>query len=242
MTAETSPDSDLLSLTCCAPEGDHSRSALLVIKDLTGKNKSVCSVFGRLNSDFKTYVLESPLPSVDEVAEYSDTLSQTLLNSGVRRATVFGIGAGATVAQSLAIIAPKVVRRLVLLDATPRLAPGFLCKTVDRIERFLPLGLPLRRLRAHYDSRPMLHRIHCPTLLLLSKQAGQYEQQQAQYIRSKIPNSWFKRISNIYNEDRTEFSEELQELLTTFLQVPVKRPQKIKTETSASSHKVRNHA
>lgn len=226
MTTDSSNQDSLLSLACCNEDDGQHRAVLIVIGNAHDNASSTCSLLGQLNKDFRTFLLESPLPPVDKVTEYSETLRRTLIKQHIKRATIFGIGSGATVAQSLAVSAPKIVRRLVLLDAAPRLAPGFLCRTVDRIERFLPLGLPLRRLRAHYDSRPTLHRIHCPTLLMLSDAAGAYETEQADFIRSRIPNCWFENLHSVYDEKRFEFSSELQEILTKFLQVPVKRPQK----------------
>lgn len=218
-----------VSLLPCDSEQGRQRSVLLVIGAFEQSAAQTCRLTGPLESEFRTFVLNSALPPRDKVPEYTAELEAALLENGIRRATVLGIGAGAAVAQSLAVAAPKMVRRLVLLNATPRLAPGFLCRTVDRIERFLPLGLPLRRVRALYDSRPELHRIHCPTLLILTADAGQYEREQAVYLHDKIPNCWMRRVASMHDQSRGRFSGELQELLARFLQVQVKCPQKARS-------------
>ena len=129
-------------------------------------------------------------------------------------------------AQAVAIEYPKLVRRLVLLDATTQLEPNLVSRAIDRVEQFLPLGLPLRSLSRHYDSRSMLHRIHCPTLVFVSPQASVFTRAQSEMIARRIPNAWRSLLKSPPLSRESVFSAEVQGLLEEFLQVPVKCPQK----------------
>lgn len=220
------PDREFaISIRQCSG-GQSSSPALVIIPDRVDPAKDVCALFGELSVENRVYVITSELPHVGHVVPFVRELRAELLRNGVKRATVFGIGAGSTVAQSLAIFWPRIVRRLVLLDATTRLKPKIGTRIIDKLERFLPLGLPLRQLSINFDSRPFLHRVRCPALILLSPDAGQYLYAQARYLSAKIPNSWLVRLSKRHSASQLELSDELQAYLSEFLSVQVKRPQK----------------
>jgi pimeloyl-ACP methyl ester carboxylesterase len=144
----------------------------------------------------------------------------------VKRATFLGIAAGGAVVQAMSNVYPKTVRRVILLDSSARVAPGFWQKVSDYLEEFFPLGLPLRSLSAEFDSRPMLHRIHCPALVLVSASAGVWLEDQAKMIARRIPNAWFAKLKGSSLNHEGVLSEELRSKVKEFLQVPAKRPQK----------------
>lgn len=178
-----------------------------------------------LGEEFRSFILNSGLPSVDNVPAFAAQVVESLQRMGVKRATVFGFGAGGSVAQAIAILQPKFVRRLVLLDSTTRLRPNLVKRIVDKLENFLPLGLPFGRLSSEFDSRPNLHRIFCPTLVICSSEAGSYVRQQGRLLVNRIPNA-AKTILPVYQTNLTAFNAHLHHHLTTFLQVPTKNPQK----------------
>lgn len=215
---------EIIFTRCGDSKAEH--SVLLLVPEGQFRGKDVDAFAKKLSQEFKTFVLTSPLPSEDQVTSYTEQFGRTLLELGIKRATIFGIGAGASIAQATAVMLPRMVRRLVLLDATARLAPGFLTRFIDRVERFLPLGLPLRTLTKNFDSRPLLHRIYCPSLVLVSKKAGDYVKSQSTFISQKIPNAWFAVVGKPYTNRGSVLSDELCSLVSKFLQVPVKRPQK----------------
>ena len=223
LSAESS--SKTVELIACSKSDNH-HSVLVVIPERVPAKESISGALTNVSKEFRTFLLASPLPPVDQVFEYIEHVYAAFQSEKIKRATVCGIGAGATVAQGLALKHPKEVRRLVLLDATRRLAPGLVTRAIDKAERLFPLGLPLRRLTKEFDSGPFLHRIHCPTMILNSPSASHYEKEQAAYLSSKIPNSWYDALEHPFRNCSETFSEELQEHLRQFLQVPVKRPQK----------------
>jgi pimeloyl-ACP methyl ester carboxylesterase len=232
----TSSESTIeIELVSCSVNDKH-QAALVVIPDVADSSSTACALLQKLTKEFNVFILASELPNVGGVKNYVAALREAFLANGIKRATVFGIGSGATVAQGLAVHWPRIVRRLVVLDATTRLAPGMGSRIIDRMERFFPLGLPLRQLSNNFDSRPFLHRIRCPALLLLSHNASLHLTSQANYIAKKVPNSWLVRLKGAHDASHLQFSDELQDLLNHFLQVPVKRPQKgISTKGDSSS-------
>lgn len=166
------------------------------------------------------------LPAINRVLNAAERLADEVLTAGAKRVTVFGVGAGATVAQALTVVAPELVRRLVLLDATARLTPSFAVRAIDWLERYLPLGLPLRQLTDDFDSRPYLHRMRAPTMVLVSPNAGLYIKHQGNFIAAKLPNATLWHLHSTPINPLGELSAEIINLLTEFQQVPTKLPQR----------------
>lgn len=183
-----------------------------------------------VGEEFALYVLSSDLPSSENVESFAESLNRHCRKEGMRRVTVLGVGRGANVALAFTVAAAKLVRRLVVLNGTSRLAPGLFARAVDAVEEFLPLGLPLRPLSKTYDARPTLHRIHCPVLVLVSRQAGSFVRDQAALLAARIPNAWRRELSQPELAEDGRLSDELRQTLREFLQVPVKRPQKSAAE------------
>ncbi len=180
-----------------------------------------------LNQEFRVISLTSPLPSMDRVTEHASAVEAELKQLGVKRATLLGAGAGASVAQALAVFHPTVVRRLILVDPTARLSPSLGMRIIDRIEHFLPFGLPLRKLNNAFDSRPFLHRLRCPTLILITPQAGLFHRQQSNYLAAKIPNARLRELTNsaVLPANR-QWSEALSAEIKSWSETPAKRSQK----------------
>ena len=206
-------------------EGSGGNSVLVVVPGTKTTPELAHALLSQgLESRFRIYVACGAPPTMYQVHAYADELAAKLAQAEIKWATVFGIGAGASVAQALAVRDPKTVRRLVLLDATTRPAPGVLDRLVDRLERVLPLGLPLRPLSRAFDSRPNLHRIYCPTLVLLSPGAGLYLKDQARIISAGIPTAWLQDLEDPLSG--SSLTSEVEHLMEEFLQVATKKPQK----------------
>lgn len=179
-----------------------------------------------LSKAFRTFVAVNARVDPHEVTEYAKRLEGEMEQQGIKRATVVGIGPAGSIAEALGIRGAKSLRRLVLLDADSRYSPPRLQRIIDRAERFFPLGLPLRRLTKDFDARPMLHRIHCPSLVLVSPRADHFHAHQGEMLAQRIPNAWFKSLTTPAIDSTGSFSPEVKEVLEEFLQVPAKRPQK----------------
>ena len=214
-----------ISIVECGAVADAS-SVLLIVPDKALSEEAARVLTQDLARKFKTYVVTSSLPAVDQVIPYVEQLIGELEARKIKRVTAFGIGPGGTIPQALAVFGAKLVRRIVLLEATTRLEPGVLLRMIDRIEAFLPLGLPMRSLTNEFDSRPLLHRVHCPTLVVATKSSNSFITEQANVLAHRIPNSWLATVDAAYRKDGLAFGPEIVQLVEEFLQVPVKRPQK----------------
>lgn len=179
-----------------------------------------------LATEFKVLSLTSPLPTMEQVVEYADAVERELKQLGVKRTTLLGAGAGASVAQALAVFHPTIVRRVILVDPTARLSPSLGMRIIDRIEHFLPFGLPLRKLSSAFDSRPFLHRLRCPTLILSTPNSGLFLRQQAAYLAKKIPNARLRELTSSAVDARRHWSDPLSAEIKLWSDTPAKRSQK----------------
>ena len=177
---------------------------------------------------FSGYGLPDDLCSAAAV-DVVEGIKSACADSGLARFTLLGHGSGAGIVQLAAHQLSKQVRRIVVINGTTRPASTALERMVDRLERFFPLGLPLRRRQTELDTRVFLHRIHCPALVLISPDANQRVKAESEYLASKLPNSWLVKLEQECSDgDKLVITDELAQLLTAFDKVPTKRPQKNK--------------
>lgn len=179
--------------------------------------QSYLSKFSNLEDSYNFIELDYDLKDPSQVLDYAEQALNLLESRKIKSISVVGLGQGGALAQAIAVRTWRILRRLVLLDSYTRLTPTWFEQLVDRIESYLPLGLPLRKLSAAYDSRCELHRIHCPTLIVRNSNFDLHLEYQAQLLNKFIPNSWLKKIKS---------EQELYKLLIDFEQVPAKKPQK----------------
>ena len=150
-------------------------------------------------------------------------MAEAIEKKKVRLGVVLGLLSGANLSQAFTVLRPRFVRRLVLVNPTSRLKPSIVTRSIDWLERFLPLGLPLGRLSRGFDSRPFLHRIRCPVLILLTSEASHYEKSEEAILSRSIPNAWATALPTSRQELHLPA---VVSLIKEFFEVPVKRPQK----------------
>ncbi len=220
-------DTTITAPVTFATEGRNDRhSPILLCIGTPGDSAHDGSPSATLTAEFKVLSLTSPLPSMEQVVEYADAVERELKQLGVKRATLLGAGAGSSVVQALAVFHPSIVRRVILVDPTARLSPSLGMRFIDRIEHFLPFGLPLRKLNSAFDSRPFLHRLRCPTLILSTPAAGLFHRQQAAYLAKKIPNARLRELTAAaVNPDR-HWGDALSAEIKIWSDTPAKRSQK----------------
>lgn len=152
--------------------------------------------------------------------ELSHALLEFMDKQGIKQSAFVGLGDSSAVIQHIALCALKRVRRIILVNARTRPHPSTLDKVTDWIESKLPLGLPLRSDSGSFNSKPFLHRLRCPCLVVLTSNAGAEYAEQAALFNDCLPTAWFRKLNN--GDDRAE----LLELVTEFQDVPAKRSQK----------------
>jgi len=153
----------------------------------------------------------------------ADEFDRTLLENQIRQASFVGIAAGATLVQNLALVSPKLVRSLVIVDASLRPHPSLAERLLDGIESRLPFGLPLRLGSKGFNVRAFAHRLRCPMLLVSTQRASLFVTRELQALGAVAPTAWHVRL---VASDPASEAGELCELVLAFQDTPAKCPQK----------------
>ncbi len=200
---------------------DH--SSVLLIVPVAGISPDQARLLAKeLAHKFRILVYDGPLPGVGNVYQFSAALQERLTKRYVKRSTILAAGSACNVAQAIAVTNPGSVRRLALVDPQSRMFPTFFTKAIDWLESHLPLGLPLRPTNEDFDSRPFLHRLRCPVLIVNTPEAGIVLRSEAAAMHRRIPNAVLANL----RPAASSYQHELGELVKDLLQRPVKRPQK----------------
>lgn len=143
-----------------------------------------------LVSKFRTIVIELPRITAlnwKEVVKGTEELQGSLQ---IRLSTFLSFGAACSIIQMIALQSPKLVKAMILFDPTSRAHPTAFTNFVDSIEKRLPLGLPLRSNIEELDTKPFLHRLRLPSLIVSTSNATSYEKSEAELISDSIPTAW----------------------------------------------------
>jgi pimeloyl-ACP methyl ester carboxylesterase len=176
---------------------------------------------GYLERSARCVVLESSAVTGTNWLSLSEQVYAQLLQLGVRQASLIGIGACATLAQSIALREPKLVRSMVVVDAATRPHPSRWERVVDAIERRLPFGLPLRLGMQGFNVRSFSHRFRCPLLLITTRRAGSFVREELRAFADLAPTAWRVDLSAVADEGR-----QVAETLEAFQSTPAKCPQR----------------
>lgn len=171
------------------------------------------------------------LKPAEEKIFFNDLIKE-IEKLGLKRISLIGIQeAGSLASIMLAEKYPKLVRRLILLDPNVRKEPSMLCFILDKLESFLPCGLPLRNSKDNQiDLRGHIHRINCPSLVLSSKSASFFSKKSIRFLKKRLPNSWCLEFKEEMLQEDSTLCQKAEELIFSFLKTPSKRPQKILSE------------
>jgi uncharacterized protein (TIRG00374 family) len=201
------------------------RAALVVISDST---ESI-PFSAQLLEQYRIVSLELAGNFSRAIWRSVDTVEGKLAEAGVRSGLCVGIGGGAIVVQALALRAPKLVRQMVLIDAVSRPHPTLWIRVLDRIERYLPLGLPFRNLTDGFDALSLAHRLRSPCVVAVSSQAGAYERSEALVLAERLPTAVLLQ-SGVRADSRSgpqlSRAECIFEAAAICASLPAKRPQK----------------
>ncbi len=205
---------------------DGLRPVFVFLPDKPPSIKNPEHFFSSENGEVVSLVLSSALPAGDLVEQYAERALKAIAKHGVKRATLVGLGAGGALAQAMTIRNRKLCRRLVLIESSCRLRPSRVQLIFDKVESLLPFGLPFRIGSGDFDSRPYLHRIDCPTLVITGHQSSRFELRQARFFESRLPNSWYTKFNGLVIESEGQINPKLASIIEEFYRMPTKRPQK----------------
>ena len=201
---------------------DHS-SVLLIIPGEGISAEQALLLARELENSFRVLVYDGPLPGVVKVDQFTAELHERLIKRGVKRSTILAAGSACNVAQAMAVAFPGSVRRLALVDPQSRMSPTLSTKIIDWLESHLPLGLPLRPTNEAFDSRPFLHRLRCPVLIVSTERAGMLLRSEAATMHRRIPNAVLAQLKTVSG---SSYQHDIGALVKDLLQRAVKRPQK----------------
>lgn len=152
----------------------------------------------------------------------SEAFVATLTDLNVRQASVVGMGAGAALAQNLALTNPKAVRSLAIVDSSSRPHPTLWERAVDWLEERLPFGLPLRLGSHGFNVKAYVHRLRCPLLVIATSRASAFIREELASIALRAPTAWRVLLSGPLDSQIAELSDTLLD----FQDTPAKCPQK----------------
>lgn len=204
-------------------EANKDAECLVVLSDPSLPQLKISGIF-----DSRVLRLETgycvDIHSEDYLEGLAAELSDVLRSQGVPRATIIATGQASLLAQAMFLHRKKQFRKLVLLGGHARQPLSRLAKLIDRIDSLSPFGLPLSVPGDDFDSRPYLHKIDCPVLLLDSYTYGTC----AKSLKERLPCAWRKIVKK---EDALSFSEYIE----SFLSVQARCPQKHMTKKASGA-------
>jgi pimeloyl-ACP methyl ester carboxylesterase len=209
------------AVTVLADEG--SGRAFVTVVDDAQYLPLAHAVVSALRERARTILVQSRAIEPDSWRETAAAFESVLASLQIRQASFVGLAAGATLVQNVALERPKVVRSLVIVDASLRPHPSVLERFLDGIEARLPFGLPLRLGSKGFNVRAFAHRLRCPMLLVSTARASLFVSREMQTLGSVAPTAWHVRLSSRHESAE---AHELAELLFAFQDTPAKCPQK----------------
>jgi len=178
------------------------------------------SIFDQLSKRTRVILFETEFVNNDNWSEITSCVVESLAGLNLRQASFVAFGSAGSILQNLCITSPKLVRSAVFVDCSTRPHPSGWIKFVDRLESWLPMGLPFRADFKGFDGRSSLQRIRCPSLVVSTKAADPYMRSQAKLLAQHLPTSW--SFDLVGADNAIDFSD----LVLDFEKVPAKCPQK----------------
>ena len=180
------------------------------------------SVVEKLSQRARSVLLISSAVTATSWQALSEAFSATLSDLNIRQASVVGMGAGAALAQNLALSNPKAVRSLAIVDSSSRPHPTLWERAIDWLEEHLPFGLPLRLGSHGFNVKAYVHRLRCPLLVIATSRASAFIKDELKSIALRAPTAWRVTLSGSIDSQIAELSDTLLD----FQDTPAKCPQK----------------
>lgn len=180
------------------------------------------AVVEKLSQKARSVLLMSSAVTASSWEALSEVFGATLTDLNVRQASVIGMGAGAALAQNLALTNPKAVRSLAIVDSSSRPHPTRWERAVDWLEERLPFGLPLRLGSHGFNVKAYVHRLRCPLLVIATSRASAFIREELASIALRAPTAWRVLLSGTLESQIAELSDTLLD----FQDTPAKCPQK----------------
>lgn len=201
---------------------DHGTGRAFAILFESGESDQLAaSLSTELSKSQRALAIEVPRITPSNWRAISDEVQAIFGTKSIRQVSLVGLGSAGAIAQNIVLSTTRFVRTMVLVDATTRPHPSRMTQVIDRIERALPLGLPLRLKGTHFDSRSLLQRMRCPALIVTSSDASPHIKNEALVMCNAIPTAWSVELPKTPN-----LVQEVAQVIGDFQQVPARCPQR----------------
>lgn len=151
----------------------------------------------------------------------SNAVSEVFEKKELRQVSFVCLEHASVVALHRSLDEGKFVRSLILYHPISSPHPNFLTRVSNALEKRLPLGLPLRTLQPGFHAPSFLHRVRCPTVILLRNNADNYISEQSCNLAKSIPTAWLVRMN-----EKDDLDANISTIIEQMSEIPVKCPQK----------------
>ncbi len=211
------------SIRSCTVTGT-GRAKLVVITEQSASSE----LAGVISSEYTCTELALNASFGADVWRTIDNVESALEKSSVRSAVFVGVGDAACVVQALTLRAPKLVRTMVLVDATSRPHPSKWVRLIDWLEKYLPLGLPFRNDTDGFDALSLSHRLRSPCVVAVSGSATEYQRSEARVLSARLPTA-------VLLESGKSIADTICEAVQVSKEMPARCPQEGRTQTVANA-------
>jgi hypothetical protein len=194
--------------------------AFIILSEPSSYQLFAKNLFDEIAEVTRSILLETPVVTESNWRELTASLLEYLNRKNIRQASFIAFSDASSIVLNLSLNELKLVRSMVIIDAATRPHPSFFQRLVDKLENFLPLGLPLRSYGKGFDAKSFLQRMRCPVLVITSHQAGHYIKTQTEIFKQGLPTAWAETLSDVNP------AHQLQQMILEFQQTPAKCPQK----------------
>ena len=225
----------------------YSRSDLVFLHGWGGSSQSWLPVSQRLTSNFHVHTPNLPgfpefrLPHVYTLADYSDFFINFIIQKKINKPVLVGHSFGGAIAAKIAINRPRLISKLVLVNAACIRQPRHLKILLAKIAKLIlfPFKTPLlKSLRLdkldyyqihdpnlkktfqniiHADLSPELSKISLPTLIIWGDNDRETPLTDGQKIHSLVPRSQFFSFPHTGHFSYLDHQSEFIDLLTKFV-------------------------
>lgn len=198
------------------------RTFVVVFDDVTYL-PLVHAIGAALARNARAVILQSSAVAGESWRALAERFQELLAELKIRQASFVGVAAGATLVQNLALDTPKIVRTLIVIDASLRPHPKRFERFLDAVEAKLPFGLPLRLGSTSFNVRAFAHRLRCPALLVSTQRASRFITRELRSLGEVAPTAWYVQLQS---QPGAEETSELAQYVLAFQDTPAKCPQK----------------
>ena len=193
--------------------------SFVILLERGGPRSIAESLVSKLSARARVVLVECDSVGDTNWKGLSSQLSALMPQLSIRQSSFLSFGSACSVVLAMALNDLKIVRTLIFVDGETRPHPSLWQRAIDRIERALPLGLPMRSGIEGFDAKPLLQRLRCPALIVTSPDASVHSKAEAAVFAVGLPTAFEYKLSS------SSYAEELSDLVVSFQDVPAKCPQ-----------------